>query len=72
MSKQLELLFENEDGRQVTISLESPIEPVDPIAVKNVMDNMLSTNAFTTAGGDFVSIRGARIVERNVEEIELP
>lgn len=72
MGKQLELLFENEAERQVTVSIDAPIEPVDANAVKNAMEQVIATNALTSSGGDVVGIRGARIVERHVEIIELP
>ncbi|GGB32373.1 potassium channel protein [Lentibacillus populi] len=69
--KKLELKFLNEDGKTVTYSLEKPAEPVDPAAVKSAMDEILTENIFTTSGGDIVSIKGARIVDREVTEIEL-
>jgi hypothetical protein len=33
------------------------------------MDSILMANVFVTAGGDLISKKGARIVERNVAEI---
>ncbi len=71
MAKQLELQFLNEDERTVTISLENPIEPVDPETVKTVMDTIISENVFMTSGGDLVSKKGARIVERTVTDIDI-
>ncbi|WP_010530118.1 DUF2922 domain-containing protein [Lentibacillus jeotgali] len=70
--KKLELKFLNEDEKTVTYSLEQPVEPADPAAIKAAMDEIINQNAFTSSGGDLVSIKEARIVERNVEEIELP
>ncbi|SFA99521.1 Protein of unknown function [Lentibacillus halodurans] len=69
--KKLELKFLNEEGKTVTYSLEKPVEPADPAAIKAAMDEIISQNAFTSSGGDVVSIKEARIVERTVEEIEL-
>ncbi|MEN1969557.1 DUF2922 domain-containing protein [Lentibacillus sp. N15] len=69
--KKLEFKFLNEDGKTVTYSLEKPIEPVDPEAVKQAMNDILEQNAFNTSGGELVAIKGARIVDHNVEEIEL-
>ncbi|QKY70401.1 DUF2922 domain-containing protein [Lentibacillus sp. CBA3610] len=70
--KKLELKFLNEDGKTVTYSLEKPVEPADPEAIKAAMEEIINQNAFTSSGGDVVSIKEARIVERTVEEIELP
>jgi hypothetical protein len=71
MAKTLQLQFENYDGRMVTYSLDNPIEPVDPEAVNAAMDEILNQDAFTSSGGDLVAKRGARLVERTVEEIEI-
>lgn len=71
MAKQIEMQFLNEENRTVTISLDDPVEPVDPAAVNVVMDTIISENAFYSSGGSLVSKKGARIVERTVTEIEL-
>jgi len=69
--KTLELRFENEEGKNVTISLDSPIEPVDPAAIHAAMDEIIAQNAFDSSGGELVAKIGARVVERNVTIIEL-
>lgn len=69
--KRLELLFENEEGRTVTFSLDDPIEPVDAGAVNDAMNEVLEQNVFETNGGILVKKKGARIVERNVTNIEI-
>lgn len=69
--KRIELLFKNAEGNTVTISLDDPIEPVNPAAVSQAMDEIIVQNVFTSSGGDLVMKHGARIVERNVTEIEI-
>ncbi|WP_077329466.1 DUF2922 domain-containing protein [Virgibacillus siamensis] len=69
--KKLELKFVNAEGKTVTYSLDKPVEPVDPTAVKSAMDEIIAQNAFASSGGDLLSIKSARIVERNVTDIEL-
>jgi hypothetical protein len=69
--KTLELKFENVDGKIVTYSLEKPIEPVDPAIVSAAMDTIIAENAFTSSGGDLIAKKSARVVERNVGEVEL-
>lgn len=69
--KKLELKFLNEDGKTVTYSLDKPMEPADAEAVTDAMDEIIAQNAFSTSGGNLVKKKGARIVERNVEEIDL-
>ncbi|MGP4038842.1 DUF2922 domain-containing protein [Gracilibacillus sp. D59] len=69
--KKIELKFENAEGKTVTFSLDYPVEPVDPVTVNTAMDAILSENAFFSSGGDLVAKKSARIVERNVTEIEI-
>ncbi|MFD1037210.1 DUF2922 domain-containing protein [Virgibacillus byunsanensis] len=69
--KKLELKFLNELGKIVTYSLDKPIEPVDPIAVNAAMDEIITQNAFTSSGGDLLQKHSARVVERNVVDVEL-
>lgn len=69
MAKTLELQFNNSDNKPFSISLSDPVEPVDPAAISAAMDTLLAQNIFTTSGGDLVSKKGARIVERNTSDI---
>lgn len=69
--KQLDLQFYNAENRTVTISLDHPVEPVDAQAVSQAMDTILAQNVFTSSGGDYVAKKGARLVERNVTEIDI-
>lgn len=69
MAKVLQLQFLNQENKTVTISIENPIEPVDTLALNSAMDTIVSSNVFISAGGDLISKKGARIVERNVAEI---
>ncbi|TDL31323.1 DUF2922 domain-containing protein [Jeotgalibacillus sp. S-D1] len=71
MNKTLELQFITEEGATSTLSIESPKEPLDPAEVKAAMENILAQDAFVTPTGGLVSIKGARVVERGIEEIEL-
>ncbi|MFB4162887.1 DUF2922 domain-containing protein [Alteribacillus sp. JSM 102045] len=69
MSKRLELRFSNEDGRNVTVALDQPAEPVDEEAVEAAMDAIISANTFHSSGGDLVEKRDARVVERTVDTV---
>lgn len=71
MAKTLELLFVTQEGKTASISIEDPKEPVDVNAVKQAMDSIIAANVFTSQSGDFVSKKGARVVERNVNEYEV-
>jgi len=69
--KKLELFFENEDGKTVKHTLDNPVEPVNPEAVKTAMDEIITQNAFFSSGGDLVAKKSARVVETNIEDIDL-
>lgn len=69
MSKRLELRFRNEEGRNVTIALDEPVEPVDEEQISQVMDTLIEENVFQSTGGDLTSKRDARIVERTVTTV---
>jgi len=69
--KKIELFFENEDGKTVKYTLDKPVEPVDPEAVKEAMDTIIAENVFYSSGGDLIEPKSARIVENIIEEIEL-
>lgn len=69
--KTLELKFGNQEDKIVTVSLENPVEPVDPVLVNAAMDAIIAQNAFFSSGGDLVSKKSARVVERNVAEVQI-
>ncbi|GAE27205.1 hypothetical protein JCM9140_3332 [Halalkalibacter wakoensis JCM 9140] len=69
--KRLELIFENEMGGNITLTLDNPVYPANPIAVSAAMDTIVAQNAFISSGGEIVAKKAARIVDRTVEEIEL-
>ncbi|WP_096189474.1 DUF2922 domain-containing protein [Evansella halocellulosilytica] len=71
MAKRLELIFVNEGGTSVTIGLDEPVEPADGEHISSVMDEMIDLDVFTSSNGKLTEKRGARIVDRTVEEIEL-
>ena len=69
LSKKIDLLFSNQEGRQVTISMEQPTEPVNAELVQTVMETIVSENIFVTSGGSLTAIRGARLVDHQVTDI---
>lgn len=69
MSKTLELIFENAEGRTARLTVQDPREDLTSADVQQAMDNIIAGNIFDTVGGDFVGIKGARIVTREVVDI---
>ena len=71
LAKTLELQFTTQLGKTSTISIDSPIEPVDVTKVNEAMDQILQSNIFLTSSGDFINKKSANLVERNVKGYEV-
>ncbi|MFD0049056.1 DUF2922 domain-containing protein [Actinomycetes bacterium NPDC127524] len=71
MAKTLELLFTTLQGKTAVLSIDDPKEPVDMAKVKQAMDQFITLNVFTSRTGDYISKKGARVVERNVDDYEM-
>ncbi|WP_419883620.1 DUF2922 domain-containing protein [Peribacillus sp. B-H-3] len=71
MAKTLELLFATLQGKTAVLSIDDPKEPVDLAKVKQAMDQIITLNVFTSRTGDYISKKGARVVERNVDDYEM-
>ncbi len=71
MSKKIDLLFEDQMGKQVTISVDHPVEPVDAQLVQSVMETILAEDVFLASGGKLTAIKGARLVQHEVTAIPL-
>ena len=52
-------------------SVDSPIDPIDPVKVKEVMDLIVIANIFARNTRTLVSSKEARLVEHNVTEYEI-
>ncbi|PLR79853.1 DUF2922 domain-containing protein [Bacillus canaveralius] len=71
MAKTMELQFLTDSGAIARVSVDNPKEPIDPVAVKQSMDQIILAGAFTTANGNLAAVKGARVVERNVTDYEI-
>ncbi|RFU70978.1 DUF2922 domain-containing protein [Peribacillus saganii] len=71
MAKTLELIFVTEEGKTSAISIEDPKEPVNIADVKMAMEQVVAAQAFTTQTGGLASVKGARVIERNVTDYEV-
>ncbi|ABO51586.1 conserved hypothetical protein [Desulforamulus reducens MI-1] len=71
MSKTLELTFVNATGGKVTLRVVDPKENLTEAEVKTVMDQVVAKDVFTSSGGSLVGVASARIVSRDVAEIDL-
>ncbi len=68
MAKTLELQFVTDNGKVARLTLDNPKEPIDQVAVKQSMDQIIAAGVFFTANGNLVSSQGARVIERNITD----
>jgi len=61
MAKTLEMVFRNESGKSVTLSLLEPKDNLTLAEVNTVMQGIITKNIFSTTTGDLVQIVEARI-----------
>jgi len=71
MSKTLELIFVNAAGSKVTIRVADPKETLTETEVRTVMDQIVNKNVFTSTGGNLTGVAGARMVSRDVAEMNI-
>jgi hypothetical protein len=71
MAKTLELEFTTEFGKSTRLSIDNPKEPIDGSVVKAAMEEMIASGVFTSTNGNFASVKGARVIDRNVTEYEI-
>ncbi|HHY13915.1 MAG TPA: DUF2922 domain-containing protein [Thermoanaerobacterales bacterium] len=69
MTTTIELVFINEEGKNSRISLNNPNTNLTPEEVKDIMDEIIAVNVFTSPGGDYVEAGSARIITREVAEL---
>jgi hypothetical protein len=71
MAKTLELQFTTEMGGTARITIDNPKEPIDTATVKASMNQIIASGVFFSPTGNLVSVKGARVVDRNVTDYEL-
>ena len=70
MDKNLEMIFRNSAGKTARLSVQEPKEDLTPEEVKTVMNNIVAKNIFDTTGGDMLEAVSARIITREIVELE--
>lgn len=71
MNKTLELVFITEEGKNASLTVDNPLEPVDPAAVQAAMQEVIDENLFISPSGALIGIKSARVVSRGIEAVEL-
>ncbi|KYZ76472.1 hypothetical protein AXX12_08550 [Anaerosporomusa subterranea] len=65
MVKTLELVFRNESGQEVTLSLADPKDALTKAEAQTVMQDIIAKNIFTSKGGDLTDAVDARVRSRD-------
>lgn len=65
MTKTLEMVFRNQSGKEVVLSVADPREDLTKAEVDAVMGDIVAKNIFSSKGGDFIQAIEARIRTRD-------
>ena len=68
-AKTLRMVFRNQAGKNVTISMDSPRDDVTSAEIEAAMDLIIARNIFTSAGGDLVSKQDIRIIDSTTDDL---
>jgi uncharacterized protein YceH (UPF0502 family) len=72
MASTLEMVFMSTSGNRVTLRVPDPVETLTASEVRTAMDTIVEKNIFrATGGGDLVAVADARIVSRDVTDLEI-
>jgi hypothetical protein len=69
VNKTLQLVFLNQNGSRVTISIPEPAEPIDAADVTDAMDQIIGADVIVTSGGGLATKVMAVVVSRDSEEV---
>lgn len=67
MVKTLQMVFQNQIGKNVSISLGDVKDSITSDEIKELMQLIISKNIFESSGGDLTTIMSADIVTRDVQ-----
>ena len=69
MAQTLQMIFQNEEGRNVTISVADARNDLEPLDVETAMNGIVDDNLFITSGGEIVKPVRGQIVSRHVQTL---
>ena len=71
-TKILRMVFGNEIGASVTISIDSPSDSVTAAEITAVMDTIISKNIFDSNGGNLITKKDVKIVDTATNDMYDP
>ncbi|MEK4170245.1 MULTISPECIES: DUF2922 domain-containing protein [unclassified Lysinibacillus] len=71
MTQVLELLFATTDGKTTTLTIDAPKPHITAAEIQQAMTSIIGKNVFAGQTGALSSIKGARMVDRQVTEFDV-
>ncbi|TEB11697.1 hypothetical protein Pmgp_01493 [Pelotomaculum propionicicum] len=71
-ARTLRMVFLNQAGKNVTITLDNPRSDVTTAQVQTAMDLVIARNIFTSTGGDLVSKQDIKIIDSTTDDLYDP
>lgn len=71
-TKSLRMVFRNQAGKNVTITLGNPRSGLTAAQIEAAMDLIIARNIFTSSGGDLVSKQDIRIIDSTTSDLYDP
>lgn len=71
MTQVLELHFETAIGKTTVLTIDAPKPTIKTAEIQQVMQTIIAKNVFEGQAGTLVAIKGARIIDRQVTDLEL-
>lgn len=63
------MVFRNQEGRNVTISLDNPREDLTAAEIESAMDLVIERNVFTSAGGDLGTKQDIKLISNTIDDL---
>ena len=70
-NKVIQLVFKNEDGKKVTLSLDDPKDALTETEIKTAMETVVTKNVFKKNNYSLVSAVSAKIVKTSTTTYDL-
>lgn len=67
--KTLSMIFENQTGDPVRMTVNNVRDNITELEVKAAMQTIIDRNIFDTNGGNLAAISGAEIITRTVQQL---
>ncbi len=71
-ARTLRMVFLNQAGKNVTITLDNPRSDITTAEVQTAMDLVVARNIFTSTGGDLVSKQDIKVIDSSTNDLYDP